>query len=142
MVVRDGDGEQLGAAWLRTLRANGQTAYSGWYGVKTLPGHDSPSVRVAFPLPNGSVTVFLRPEVGPDGSLRLVSPPGDFGDNGAYLILADPSGRGAWVKRVPIYERFLVYVDSEGVLRTDHSLDLWTIPVLKLHYRLAPSPAG
>jgi len=71
--VVDSDGRQLGAAWLRNHRATGQTIYSGWYSTTRLPGSDRPSIRVVFPLPNGSVTVFLRPENGDAGSVRLVS---------------------------------------------------------------------
>ena len=63
VAVRGADGAQLGAAWLRTLRSTGQTVYSGWYGVAFLPHTGGPSVRVVFPLPNGSITVFLRPGV-------------------------------------------------------------------------------
>jgi hypothetical protein len=33
-------------------------------------------------------------------------------------------------------ERFDVYVDADGVLRCDHDLRLWQLPVLGLHYRL------
>ena len=89
-----------------------------------------------FPLPNGSVTVFLRPENGVGGALRLISPVGRFGDAGAYLIATSEDGRTAWVRRVPLAEQFDVYVDADGVLRTDHSLDLWHIPVIRLHYRM------
>jgi len=60
----------LGAAWMRTLRATNHTVYSGWYGIAKPPLTEGPSVRVLFPLPNGGVTVFLRPEVGTDGSLN------------------------------------------------------------------------
>lgn len=136
--VRAPDGTQLGAAWIRTLRSTGQLVYSGCYGVATVPGREDPSIRVVFPLPNGSISVFLRPEVGPDGSLVLVSPLGGFGDDGAYLVVARPDGRSGWVRRVPLAERFRVWVDDEGVLRTDHALDLWRIPVIRLHYRLEP----
>jgi len=135
--VVDADARQLGAAWLRNLRATGQTIYSGWYSTTRLPGSDRPSIRVVFPLPNGSVTVFLRPENGDAGSVRLVSPMGRFGENGAYLIVAGDDGKTAWVRRVPVAEQFTVYVDEEGVLRTDHELNLWTIPVIRLHYRMA-----
>jgi hypothetical protein len=133
-------GARLGAAWLRTLRSSRQTVYSGWYGSALLPGARSPSVRVVFPLPNGSVTVFLHPEVGSDGSLILTSPRGGFGDDGAYLIVARPDDRSAWVRRVPIEERFVVWRDDEGILRTDHALNLWNIPVIRLHYRLERRP--
>lgn len=136
VVVRDADNTQLGAAWLRTLRSTGQTVYSGWYSTARLPKTQRPSVRVVFPLPNGSVMVFLRPEVGPDGTLILSSPLGSFGDDGAYLVVARPDGCSGWVRRVPLAERFVVWVDPEGLLRTDHALNLWQVPVIKLHYRL------
>jgi hypothetical protein len=136
-VVDDQDA-QLGAAWLRTLRSTGDTVYSGWYGTTTLPGHNQPSVRVVFPLPNGSVTVLLRPEVTDGGGLRLVSPLEPFGGDGAYLVVRDRPGTSAWVRRVPIVERFDLYVDDEGILRTNHALRLWSLPVIDLHYRLDP----
>jgi hypothetical protein len=93
------------------------------------------SVSVAFPLPNGRVTVYLRPERS-GAELRLTSPLGRFGDDGAYLIVESPDGHTGWVRRVPLAEQFRVYVDQEGVLRTDHAVDLWRIPVIRLHYRL------
>ena len=31
LTVRDQQGSQVGAAWLRTLRSTGQAIYSGWY---------------------------------------------------------------------------------------------------------------
>jgi hypothetical protein len=135
--VVDAEGVQRGAAWLRTLRSNGSTVYSGWYGTATLPENSRPSVSVAFPLPNGRVTVYLRPDVR-GGELRLTSPIGAFGGDGAYLILSDADGEAGWVRRVPLAEQFRIYVDAEGVLRTDHALDLWNIPVIRLHYRLEP----
>jgi hypothetical protein len=139
--VVDANHAQLGAAWLRTLRSTGAVVYSGWYGTAQLPNTRSPSIRVAFPLPNGRVTVFLRPSVDPDGGLRLTSPLGQIGDDGAYLIVADRSRAAtAWVRRAPLAEQFRVYVDEEGTLRTDHALDLWRVPVIRLHYRLAPVP--
>lgn len=137
-VVRltDRDGGHLGSAWLRTLRATGQTLYSGWYGTALLPGAPRPSIRVVFPLPNGSISVFLRPDNGAGGALRLSSPLGDFGGDGAYLLVAAGDGREAWVRRAPIAETFDIYVDDEGVLRADHPLHLWTLPVLRFHYRI------
>ena len=88
-----------------------------------LDDFDRLSVRVMFPMPNGSVAVFLRPGVRDDGALTLTSPLGSFGDDGAYLIVARA-------------ERFVVWVDEEGTLRTDHALSLWQVPVLRFHYRL------
>jgi hypothetical protein len=43
--------------------------------------------------------------------------------------------------RAPIHETFRVYVDTEGVLRTNHVLRLWTATVVHLHYKLVPAPA-
>ncbi|HUQ63236.1 MAG TPA: hypothetical protein VM121_05765 [Acidimicrobiales bacterium] len=118
--VVDAKGRRLGAAWLRTLRATGQTVYSGWYGIVALPSTRSPSIRVVFPLPIGSLTVFLRPANAGGGRLRLTSPLGRFGEEGAYLLVSAPDRTHAWVRRVPLVESFDVYVDEEGVLRTDH----------------------
>jgi hypothetical protein len=61
---------------------------------------------------------------------------GAFGGDGAYLVVARPDRKSGWVRRVPLAERFVVFVDDEGVLRTDHELNLSQVPVLRLHYRL------
>ena len=74
-------------------------------------------MHVAFPLESGNVQVFLRPGVQADGSLVLSSPSGVFGGDGAYVTVRD--GRDAYAARVPIHERFHVYRDHRGVLRTD-----------------------
>ena len=69
----DGEGVQVGAAWLRSLQSTGQTVYSGWYGITTVTNRDSPSVRVVFPLPNGIQVrrVYDTPARG-DGTRVLV----------------------------------------------------------------------
>jgi hypothetical protein len=139
MTVRDQEGSQVGAAWLRTVRSTGETIYSGWYSTELLPGAIRPSVRVVFPLPNGSVTVLLRPEIRSDGALILSSPVGRFGTEGAYLVVVRPDRKSGWALRVPLAERFVVFVDDEGVLRTDHELSVCQVPVLRLHYRLEPA---
>lgn len=138
LAVRGPTGDHLGTVWQRTLRATGETVFGGFYGVVRRPGADRPSIRVVFPLPNGSLTVFLRPYVEPGGALSLVSPAGVFGDDGAYLVVRPDAGRRAWVRRVPLPERFRVFVDADGVLRCDHELRLRWLPVLRLHYRLDP----
>ncbi len=99
LAVFDSAGAHLGSAWLRTLRATGQTVYSGWYGTAVLPRATRPSIRVVFPLPNGSVSVFLRPDNTASGALRLSLPLGKFGDNGAYLLVSAADKREAWVRR-------------------------------------------
>lgn len=132
--IRGPGGDRRAAAWLRTLRSTGEYVYSGCYSVRLLPGHRRPSVHVAFPLQSGNVQVFLRPRVEPDGSLVLSSPSGAFGTDGAYVVVDDRGGCHA--ARVPIHETFRVYVDDEGVLRTDHQLCLWSATVVRLHYKL------
>lgn len=132
----DAEGEQHAAGWLRTLSATGEFVYSGCYSARLLPGSDQPSVHVAFPLESGNVQVFLRPRVQADGSLMLSSPSGVFGGEGAYVVVR--SSRRAYAACVPIHERFHVYRDYRGVLRTDHELRLHRALVLRLHYRLEP----
>jgi len=130
------DGDPIGVAWMRTLPATGQYVYSGWYGTATLPGSVRPCLRVVFPLPNGSLMVFLRPEARSDGALILESPKGKFGEPGAYLVVAPPDEGFLWARRIPIYERFVVGVSDGGDLYTDHDLRIWNIPVIRFNYRL------
>ena len=101
-----------------------------------MPESHRPSLRVVFPLPNGNVTVFLRPEVRPDGALVLASPIGPFGTEGAYLVVVGSDRESGWVRRVPLAEEFVVSVDDEGTLRTDHTVSFWRVPVFRLHYRM------
>ena len=77
----------VAAAWVRRMRKTGTTTYSGMYGTATLPGSGQPSVRVVFPLPEGSLMVFLEPRADADGGLHLYSRQGRFGADGAYLVL-------------------------------------------------------
>lgn len=133
-VIRDGDGRQVAAGWLRTLRATGEFVFSGCYSSRRLPGADRASVHVAFPLEAGSVQVFLRPRVLPDGSFLLESPAGPFGADGAYVVVED--GGRVHASRAPIHETFHVHLDDRGVLRTDHVLRLWGATAMRLHYKL------
>lgn len=133
VVIRGADGRQVAAAWVRTLRGSGRHVFSGSYSARTLPGADRPSVHVAFPLESGNVQVFLRPSVTDAGGLVLESPPGRWGQDGAYVVVHD--GR-AFAARAPLHETFHVYVDERGVLRTDHELRLGGLWAVRLHYRL------
>jgi hypothetical protein len=137
-VIEDADGRQRAAGWVRWLRATGEYVYSGCYSARLLPGSGRPSVHVAFPLEAGNVQVFLRPTVTADGALELTSPAGEFGNDGAYVVVRHRNG-GAHACRVPVHETFRVYVDDEGTLRTDHTLRLWNATALRLHYKLVPT---
>lgn len=132
-IITDGSGTQVAAGWLRTLRSSGDYVFSGCYSSRRLPGSRQPSVRVAFPLESGNVQVFLRPRALPGGELELLSPAGRFGEDGAYVVVSGQ--RGAHAARIPIHERFHLYLD-EGTLRADHVLRLWSAPVIRLHYKL------
>lgn len=138
--IVDGTGRQRAAGWIRTLRSTGEYVYSGCYSVRTLRGAAQPSVHVAFPLESGNVQVFLRPAVLPGGALELRSPAGSFGQDGAYVVVR--VGGRAHAARAPIHEVFRVYVDDEGVLRTDHVLRLWSATVVRLHYKLVRAPGS
>jgi hypothetical protein len=133
--IRDGDGTQVAAAWTRTLRSSGRAVFTGAYSARALPGADRPSVHVAFPLESGNVQVFLRPSVVGDGGLLLESPRGRWGQDGAYVVVRHDRDHAA---RVPLHETFHMYVDTHGVLRTDHELRLWGASAVRLHYRLEP----
>ena len=130
------DGDHLGTVWQRTLRATGATVFGGFYGAWAPPGAAGPSVRVVFPLPNGSLTVFLRPEATSDGGMVLSSGPGRFGDDGAYLVVRPDAADHGWARRVPLHERFTLSAGPDGSVRCDHRLDLGPLEVLRLHYRL------
>jgi hypothetical protein len=130
------DGHQQAAAWIRTLRSTDEYVYSGCYTARVLPRSQQPSVHVAFPLESGNVQVFLQPIVLPSGALELRSTAGTFGQNGAYIVVEDHGG--TYATRVPIHEKFQVYIDDEDTLRTDHILRLWSAPVIRLHYKLTP----
>lgn len=136
--ILDADGGHLAAGWIRRLRSTGEYVYSGCYSTRLLPGSRQPSVHVAFPLESGNVQVFLRPAVSPGGALRLESPAGAFGEDGAYVVVRH--GRRAYASRIPVHETFHVRTGSGGTLRTDHVLRLWSRPALRLHYRLTRTP--
>jgi len=133
-VITDATGRQVAAGWLRTLRLTGEYVFSGCYTQRTLPGAVRPSVHVTFPLEAGNVQVFLQPRNAPGGGFVLESPAGSWGRDGAYVVV-DDGGRHV-AARVPIHETFALYVDDDGVLRTDHTLRMWRATAVRLHYRL------
>jgi hypothetical protein len=138
----DGSGRVVYTSWLRRNSGTGMVIYSGLYSTATPPGH-GPCVKVVFPVSNGNATVLLRPVVGSDGSLELVSGGKRFGDPGFYRVTGMADGRArVWYVRA-LTERFHVYADSDGSVRTDHFLKWWGLPVLHLHYHITEiaSPA-
>lgn len=131
----DRSGKVVYTSWLRRNSGTGMVIYSGLYSAATPPGH-GPCVKVIFPVTNGNATVLLRPQVNSDGSLELVSAGKKFGDPGFYRITGLGDGRArVWYVRA-LRERFHVYSDGDGSVRTDHHLTWWGLPVLHLHYHI------
>lgn len=122
--------------WVRVIEPIKKVVYVGHYGICSVPGFSGPCVRVVFPLPNGSVTVVLWPEVKSDGSLVLHSSGKKFGDPGFYFVVRG-GDQGAWARYMPsLKESIHVYLSPQQELRTDHRFRLWGIPYLHLHYKL------
>lgn len=132
----DVEGNHVYTGWLRRLLKDNRVIYTGLYGHAVPPNYDSPCVKVSFPLPRGSSTVFLRPEAQPDGSLKLISEGNRLGDPGFYRMLELRTG--VWYVRYirTLRESFHVYLDDQDILRTEHQVNLLGLRVLKLFYKL------
>jgi hypothetical protein len=134
--MMDGAGRRAYTGWLRRLATGGRVIYTGLYSVERPPDHAGPCVKVSFPLPYGSSTVFLRPEAGPKGSFRLISSGGRFGGPGFYRMVEESATHWkVWYIRT-LREHFHVYVDPTGTLRTDHTIRFLGLTPLRLHYKL------
>lgn len=122
-------------AWVRQLVGTGNVIYAGAYSACTVPDGGTACVRVVFPLPNGNAMVLMRPMVHPDGSLTLVSAGAGFGSPGFYFTVRASDG-AVWARYLrTLRESIHVYGTDESV-RADHTLSLWGLAFLRLHYRL------
>ncbi|MDH3225330.1 MAG: hypothetical protein OEO23_16535 [Gemmatimonadota bacterium] len=131
------------AAWVRHLRQSGDVLYAGSYSIARVPGHDSPCVRVVFPLPNGNAMVFLRPSVDDDGAMTVLSKGRKSGDPGFYFTVRDSQRARTWVRYVQtMRESIRVYAAGNGEVRADHVMWVFGFVFLRLHYRLRPLPEG
>lgn len=128
-------GEVRHTAWVRGLVRTGRTAYVGVYSAATVPGAPGPCVKTVFPLPNGNAVVILRPENRPDGSLLLVSEGRRFGGPGFYFTAHRPGGCVTARFLRTFRERIHVYPAEAGSVRADHTMSLWGLRCLQLHYR-------
>ncbi len=135
-IVDPASGRRLYTGWRRRLVAVDRIIYTGLYQSETPPTANRPYVKVSFPLPYGSATVFLRPESQPDGSLKLISDGKRFGESGFYRMVQIRDG--VWKVRFvnTLHEVIHVYVDEADVLRTDHSFTFLGMSVLRLHYKM------
>jgi hypothetical protein len=136
MVENGADGKRRYTGWLRRFAATDRVLYTGLYSVQRPSEFPDPCVKVSFPLPRGSSTVFLRPEAQPDGSFKLISSGSGFGTPGFYrMVEADAEH---WHVRYihTLLEVFHLYLDAQGILRTDHTVQFLGQTPLRLHYRL------
>ena len=130
------DGNVVYTSWLRRNSGSGLVIYSGLY-TATAPPNCGSCVKVVFPVSNGNATVLLRPVCKADGSLELISAGKTFGDPGFYRVTGAGNGRArVWHVR-GFTEKFHVYPDADGSVRTDHHLRWWGLPVLHMHYHIA-----
>lgn len=136
VLLRQPDGSIRYTGWFRRLAESGHVVYTGFYMTDSVPGWDSPCVKVVFPMPEGNATVILRPRALDDGSLELSSVGSGFGDVGFYRIQRSRFG-GFRIWRVQtLDEYFRVYVDEHGTVRCDHHISFLGLRVLRLHYRM------
>jgi hypothetical protein len=126
--------------WLRRLVASDRVVYTGLYSTERPPEYPDPCVKVSFPLPHGSSTVFLRPEALPDGSFKLISSGTRFGGPGFYRMhgVDEKAWKVRYIKT--LRETFHVYVDPRGVLRTEHVVRYLGFTVLRLLYKMERVP--
>jgi len=74
-------------------------------------------------LPGGLAAVIFHPENGPDGYFALVSDSRRFEEASYYCVYR--TGDGALrVKRVPMEEAMLLFVDSAGILHAHRNVRL------------------
>src|SRR5712671_2929510 len=126
--------------WLRRLKSSGHVIYAGLYSTVQVPGEANPCVKVTFPC-NGSANVYLSPVAHPDGSFGLDSSGSAWGRSGFYRIVRSGADhrRVRYVKT--LHELFRVYVDNEGVLRTEHTISFLGLSIIRLHYKMSPAPS-
>jgi hypothetical protein len=123
-------------AWIRELHETKNVLYAGSYSVCKVPGHPAPCVKVVFPLPNGNAIVLMKAEAHDDGSLSLKSRGEEFGDPGFYFVVHG-GGESAWARYVKsLKEEIRVYAAEGNTVRADHTLWIWGIRFLRLHYRM------
>jgi hypothetical protein len=135
-------GRHLYTGWLRRFAATGQVVYAGLYSIGHPPAFPGPCIKVSFPLPYGSSTVFFRPEARTDGSYRIIAAGSGFGGPGFYrMVEADADHwRVRYIRT--LHEVFHLYVDATGTLRTDHTVRFLGFTVFRMHYKMTPAAHG
>jgi hypothetical protein len=138
--LTDAAGRVHYTGWLRRLKSSGHVIYAGLYSTLRVPGESDPCVKVTFPC-DGSANVYLRPVGHADGSFGLDSSGSAWGRSGFYRIVRSGADhrRVRYVKT--LHELFHVYVDEEGVLRTEHTISFLGLTIIRLHYKMWQAPS-
>lgn len=129
-------GEVRYTAWVRQMVKTGNVLYAGSYSLCRVPGHTGLCVKVVFPLPNGSAIVIMKPELHADGSFSVVSSGAGFGEPGFYFLARNPNGRISARYLKAMRETIHVYEAEDDTVRADHTMKLWGLTFMRLHYRL------
>ena len=123
-------------AWIRKIIGTGNVLYAGSYSTCQIPGYEGNCIKVVFPLPNGNATVIMKPQRNADGSFTLVSSGERFGEPGFYFVVRNANERISARYLRAMRETIRVYAAEDSVVRADHTLKLWGLTFLKLHYKL------
>ena len=135
-LVEPASGLRKYAVWIRHMVGSKDVLYAGSYTPCRVPGFDGVCLKVVFPLPNGKALVIMRPEAHPDGSLSLVSRGDSFGSPGFYFVVHGKDN-SIWARYVrTMRESIRVYECDGREARADHTLRIWGLVFLRLHYRL------
>lgn len=129
-------GHRMQTGWLRRMLSSGDVIYAGLYSIAKPPLREGSCLKVVFPLPNGHVTVLMRPEASEQNSLKLHSDGTGFGDAGFYFVARNNTGR-TWARYVRMMKESIhTYRNENGELRADHVLKICGLVFLRLHYRI------
>ncbi len=139
-LIEPASGQIVYTGWLRRLKSSGHVIYAGLYSTVQVPGEPNPCVKVTFPC-DGSANVYLGPVAHPDGSFGLDSSGSAWGRSGFYRIVRSGADhrRVRYVKT--LHELFHVYLDDEGVLRTEHTISFLGLTIIRLHYKMSSAPS-
>ena len=126
--------------WLRKFADTGDVIYAGHYSCCIPSGLGIPCMKVVFPLPNGSATVIMRPQVHANGSITVSSSGKTYGDAGFYFVLRRDFDTVDVRFVRTLREHIHVYADEDHTLRADHIFTIWGATFLRLHYRMTRRP--
>lgn len=131
----DANGSIRYTIWHRSIRDTSEVVFFGIYSTCRIPSGEV-CIKVIFPLPCGSATVILRPQIDPEGNLALISSGKRDGDPGFYFLVKDVEG-GLWKHYLSsLRERIIVSESDVGTLTAEHTLRLWSLPVYTMKYSI------